>query len=253
MRRLFAVVVLLAATAKGEVRTWTSAGGDESIEAEYVSVAGKNVELLRKDSNRKIKVPIAALSEEDRQYVLCRNAPKVNVESLISTNITAHVESLWVANPDWVRENQPVNITKTTLSATVTQLNADLYGHDLFVETYVLTKQCCDPENFHIIARERSDPFRLNQKNRFRYVYVDENEFTIFSYSTHHHNDEIEWGEAFAEYLILVRNEYDDVAGYTASSAWLYKYLDRLEKMPVGAWINDECIRIHPTTPEWGK
>src|SRR5437867_2847488 len=65
-----AVIVILG-TAVAEVRTWTSADGKFKVEAEMLSVQEGKVSL-RKADGTEVTVPLAKLSEADRQYVTGR-------------------------------------------------------------------------------------------------------------------------------------------------------------------------------------
>ncbi|MBN2684771.1 MAG: hypothetical protein JXR40_05790 [Pontiellaceae bacterium] len=251
-----AVLLFVYVAALGDTRVWEYAEGGETIEAEYKALSGNIVELNRTDDGKPIKIPLEELSAEDRRYVAINNAPRLKVELRGSRDTEEYIPENWEANFGWEIETAPINITEATFGASITQLDTDqAYDYNLYVEICVLTKQCYDPSNFHLISHARSEPFRLNAENHFRYMFADKKKHTLFNYRVHvnRRREDREYGEMLAEYLVLVRNEYDEVVGYTASSAWLYHYLVRLKKMPVGAWINDECIRIHPTTPEWGK
>jgi thiol-disulfide isomerase/thioredoxin len=64
---------LLVATVAGtlvgaEVRTWSDASGKHSIEAEFVSLQGGNVRLLREDG-KEITLPLEKLSKADQNFV----------------------------------------------------------------------------------------------------------------------------------------------------------------------------------------
>ena len=52
-----------------EFRTWTSADGTFTIEAQFVGKIGDSIRLKRKDNEKVITVPAAKLSESDLQYV----------------------------------------------------------------------------------------------------------------------------------------------------------------------------------------
>ncbi len=70
MKSLISVVgvVLLVASASGEVRTWRDKSGKFSIQAELVESDGTAVKLKRADGNV-ISVPVDRLSDEDRQFL----------------------------------------------------------------------------------------------------------------------------------------------------------------------------------------
>jgi hypothetical protein len=209
----------------------------------------------RPDDGALMKAPLDELSEEDRPHVATNNAPRLKVVVRGSEKTAEYQPNSWQDNSGSEHKNDPINITEATFGASVAQLDTNqVYDFDLDVEIYVLTKQCYAPTNFHLISHAQSEPFRLNEENQFRYVFAEKKKHTFFSYQINvDNNQRRDCGEALAEYLVLVRNKDDDVVGYSASSEWLYENLARLEKLPVDAWINDECIRVHPATPEWVK
>lgn len=207
----------------------------------------------RADDGALMKAPLDELSEEDRPHVATNNAPKLKVGVRGSEKTAEYQPNSWQDNSGSEHKNDPINITEATFGASVAQLDTNqVYDFDLDVEIYVLTRQCYAPTNFHLISHAQSESFRLNEQNQFRYVFAEKKKHTFFSYQINvDNNQKRDCGEALAEYLVLVRNEFGEVVDHSASSEWLYENLARLEKLPVGAWINEECIRIHPTTPEW--
>lgn len=242
-------VVFMCAAARGEVRTWTSADGGETVEGEYSSLSGDLV-MVRKADNNLLKIPLTDLSAQDRLYVEYKNPPTIKVEYREETDITEYLAAPWISNFGGENENHPIYITESTFGAEIIQKNSRPYTHDLTVEIYVLTKQRYDPSNYRIISHFTSEPFQLNKENGFRYECFDETLFTILKYDFG--GTKIR-GEVLAEYLVLVRDENGDIVGYNGSNKWMYKNLELLNEVPVGAWINNKCERVHPTSPDWGE
>ncbi len=241
--------VLMCAAAHGEIRTWTSATGEETVEGEYSALSGDLV-MVRKADNNLLKIPVADLSEKDRMYVEYKNPPKIKVEYREATDTTEYLAAPWISNFGGETENHPIYITEETFGAEVIQQNSRPYNHNLVVEIYVLTKQRYDPSNYRIITHFTSDPFQLNKENGFRHECFDKNLFTILKYDFD--GTKIR-GEVMAEYLILVRDENGDVVDHNGSNKWMYTNLKQLEELPIGAWINDKCERVHPTSPDWDE
>ena len=73
--------LLFVATSPGWARNWTDRTGKFSTEAELVEIQGVNV-ILEKTNGQRIMVPIARLSEVDRQYLwsLGKPAPKQSAQ-----------------------------------------------------------------------------------------------------------------------------------------------------------------------------
>ncbi len=70
------VLVLTAGVALAETRTWSSASGKFTVEAEMVSVQGEKV-VLRLTDGKELSVPLAKLSDADLQFVKAQLAKDV--------------------------------------------------------------------------------------------------------------------------------------------------------------------------------
>ncbi len=66
-----AMLAILSPSALG--RIWTEGSGNFSVEAEFVAVRGDSVTLKKPDGSV-IKVPMASLSESDKQFIARRGA-----------------------------------------------------------------------------------------------------------------------------------------------------------------------------------
>lgn len=228
-----------------EVRTWTTVGGEKTVEGVYSAVSGDMV-MIRKADNKLLKVPFSSLSEEDQLYVEYKNPPKMEIEYRNDTDVTQYVAEEWYADNGWgPNENKPIFITTGMFGGEVIQENSKPYNHDLFMEVFVLTEQRYDPSCYHLIAHFKSKPFRLTKENGFRFEHYDGSEYTVLKYDLG--DDGLIRGEKLSEFLVLVRDENGEIVGYNGSNKWMYKYLDRLGKLPLNAWLDDKCVRIHPS------
>jgi len=239
---------------KKEIRIWTAVNG-ETIEGEYARVSGDSV-MIRLANKKIIGVPVNQLSDEDQIYVEYKNPPKLKIEYRNSLATRMYVAEPWNDDGGGQHENQPIYVTDATFGAEVIQQGKQPYNHDLFIEVYALTKQRYDPDNYHIIAHFKSGAFRLNEKNKFRYTHASDDIYTILKYDLPKSGTsygELVRGEEYSDMLVLVRDENGDVVAYNATSAWLYTYLDKLEKLPLNAWINDKCVYVRPTPPRSGE
>lgn len=238
-----------AAEKKTEVRVWAAADGSKTIEGEYSALSGDTV-MIRLVSRDLLKVPLSKLSDEDRLYVEYKNPPKLKVEYRLDSDDQEYTAPDWYSNDGWRSENFPIHISENIFGAEVIQTDSRVYNHDLTVEIYAFTKQRYEQSNFHLIAHVKSKPFRLTKENDFSFEYQDNDVYKILSFDL---KNQLIRGEQLSKYLVLVRDERGEIVGEKSSSEWLLKYLDRLEKLPVGAWINNKCIRIHPSSPAWGE
>ncbi len=239
------VLLLVAYCSHAEMRAWTSKSG-KVIEGEYVSVIFDNVQL--KDANGDlVKIPLDQFSDADRAYIELLNPPTLSIDYQESAQPREFTADPWFANGGGSQIlNHPIYLMDASFGALIKQKSSKKYNHDLTVEMYILTEQNLDPDKYHIIGKVKSEPFRLTKENKFRHVYTTPETYKIIYYNLYS-----SWkrGEKPSKYLILVRDELGNIIEHKGRSEWLFKNLDKLEKLPVGAWINDKCIRVHPTSP----
>ena len=109
MHRLLILPVLLTSTllltsqqAAGQnenpYRTWRDRTGTYQVEARLVRIDEKEVELERKEDSKTIKVPLDALSSNDRQYLVRQQR---NSAARNSTNSSANKPGSDAAAGDW--------------------------------------------------------------------------------------------------------------------------------------------------------
>jgi hypothetical protein len=95
----------------------------------------------------------------------------------------------------------------------------------------------------------------LSRENERRFEWMAKKKNRIIAYELF--VDYLDWreprGEKFAETLILVRDKRGEIIAYNTTKNWLFDNLDKLEELPVGAWLNDDCVRTHPTVPNSAK
>lgn len=241
-----ALVFSLTLCARAEMRTWTTLSG-KTIAAEYVKVLFED--LILKDANGKeLRIPLVDFSGEDLKYIELANPPELSVDFMKSAN-----QEFVPTSP--YNTTAPLNILIYQFGARVKQKDAKAYNHPLKVELYSFTQQRYDQDKYHLICRVESEPFVLSKANDRRYEFTDPRKYTVYSYEfeVNFLNWREKRGEKFAESLILVRDERGEIIAYNTTKNWLYSNLDKLEKLPIGAWLNDNCVRVHPTPPKSTK
>ncbi|MBN2702815.1 MAG: hypothetical protein JXR23_01255 [Pontiellaceae bacterium] len=241
---------------ENEIRIWTAASG-ETIEGEYVRLSGKSV-VIQVASGKRIEVPLSQLSDEDRLYVEYKNPPELEIVFKKSLDAIEYLVDEWYSADGTAQSSSdPATVVEASFGAKVSQKRRTLYNHDLFIEIYALTEQRYDPKKKHLIAHIKSGAFRLNEENKFTYDYMNEDIYRILKYNTRIDGSvsTADWirGEEYSDMLVLVRDENGNIVGYNATGDWLYKYLDRLEELPVNAWMNRECVQVHPTSVRYGE
>jgi hypothetical protein len=243
---IITVAVSLTMCARGEMRKWTALSG-KPIEAEYGKILFDDV-ILKDASGGELRIPLAEFSGEDLKYIELRNPPVLSVDFMKSAN-----QEFVPTSP--FNTSAPLNILIYQFGARVKQKDAKTYNHPLKVELYSFTQQRYDPDNYHLIARVESEPFVLSKASERRYEFTDPKEYIVYSYEFE--VGFLNWreprGEKFAESLILVRDERGEIIAYNSTKNWLYSNLDQLEALPIGAWLNNTCTRVHPTSPKSTK
>jgi hypothetical protein len=95
----------------------------------------------------------------------------------------------------------------------------------------------------------------LTKDNDRRYEFTSSKKNRVIAYELY--VDYLQWretrGEKFGETLILVRDKRGEIIAYNSTKNWLYTNLEKLEELPVRAWLNDDCVRVHPTVPKSTK
>ncbi|MBN2786536.1 MAG: hypothetical protein JXR25_17095 [Pontiellaceae bacterium] len=247
MNRIYGLIIAVlfcACISHAESRLWTSTSGT-TLEGEYVNFGFDAVNIS--DANGKIvKIPFDQLSEVDQAYVELMNPPDLSVDYRESSQPKEFTAEAWVSNGGSTTQNHPIYVIDASFGALIKQKSTKEYNHDLVVEMYVFTEQNYDPDKYHLIAHVTSKPFRLNKKNKFRFEYNTPNTYNVIYYNLYSLYPR---GEKPSKYLILVRDERGEIIAHKGRSEWLIKNLDKLEKLPVGSWLNDKCKRVHPSQP----
>ena len=229
---------LICFPAYGGIRTWTLVSG-QSVEGEYVKVVISNV-IVKNAEGRELRLPLTQLSTEDQSYVQLENPPELKVDMLEGfRQDDPRTSIIW-------EDNSLVTGLYYKFGARVKQQNLAAYDHDLKFVIYELAQQIYDPDKYHIMARIESAPFRLTEENEYRYEFRDDNEYRVLKWVL---GGTLPRGQKMAESVVLVYDERGEIIAYNSSKKWLYKNLDKLQKLPVGAWIDDKCNRVHPTCP----
>jgi hypothetical protein len=232
-------VVMLALISPAEMRSWTTRSGDV-LEGEYVSVLFDQI-VLKTPSGSRLKVPLAAVSEEDRNYVELANPPELTVDFLESAD-----QVFIKPSPIWANSS-PITQLNHSFGTRIKQTSIKEYPHDLTVEVFAFAQQVYDPNKYHFIYHGKSDPFRLTSEDRYRYEYRGEKGISLSRYLLSGQHPR---GQKLAESLVLVRDERGEIIAYNTTKNWLYKNLEKLMTIPVGGWLDKTCTRRHPTSPE---
>lgn len=241
-----AVTVSLTICAWGEMRTWTSLPG-KTIEAEYVKIHFDDI-ILKDANGAELRIPMDAFSGEDLKYIELANPPKLSVD--IMRNVKQTFVDVSATYP-----KDPLIVLTWQFGARVKQKDAKTYNYPMTVEVFAFSQQRYDQDKYCMISRAKSEPFVLSKENDRRHEFEDSKKYRLIAYELY--VDYLDWreprGEKFAETLILVRDERDKIIAYNSTKKWLYNNREKLDELPIGAWLDDKCVRTHPTVPKSTK
>ncbi len=222
--------------AQAEIRTWTLDSGRQ-VDAEYDKVV-MDLVWLKDPGGEVAKVPLTRLSENDRLYIELLNPPKLDIEFHSKED---QLLGYYKATP-YLPDVIPPDVSQCTFETVVRKKGTADYHHDLKVEYYAIGRQRLDRDKYILLEKETGSyaPF---EKPEFK---ISGGKVRLLSYVFNSHNR----GGDFAHYLVVVTDQRGHIVAHKESAKWLFEHLDRLEKLPVGAYMDDTCTRVHPTGPK---
>ena len=231
------ITALLLFCAQAEMRTWTLKSG-QTVEAEYLSTTLDYKAALQLEGGRKVEVPLAQLSTSDLEYVALQHPPRMKIEFGSSSKVvTLESSERWPDNPAVTLETLSFNIR-------IKQLDTKLYPFGLKAEYYAIGYQHLDHDKYIILDKGSVD-FVLNKENDYYFMHETASmnmplEFTL---------DPNHYGQKFCNCLVLVYDQRGEVVAYKATKNWIYDHLEKIRKLPAGAFFNDTGTRVHASGP----
>lgn len=226
-----------AASPEGEsaMRIWTSKSG-KTLEAEFISVMGKEA-VLKTTKGRQIKMPLSELVDEDLVYIDLVQTPTFKI------SFSKQSSQKLIATTPHLDETMP-RILEYTFGAKVQQTSARSYNQPLQIQFFAVGQQYLDGNKYKLLDRQVSS-FIPSQDNGRSHVFTG-NQVELTSYDI----ADQKRGIRYAEYLVVITDSRGEVVQYNSSCNWLYPHLDKLNKIPVGAFLNKRCDRVHPSGPK---
>lgn len=229
------------ADAVNPARVWTLVDGSQ-FEAEYITVVGDKMVVKTLPRGRQKKIPMNTVSAADREFIELANPPEFSLDFIkLSSSIMDRYE-LSPMEIQWGRELPRVN--DFSFGAKVRQTGARPYNHELELEYFALGKEMIG--NAYILVDHGSSTFTPTKENKRSHEFKSDRKIEFREYT----QDDTIRGERFAESLVLLKDKRGEVIAYKATSPWLWENLDNLRKIRIGSFMNDECVRIHPTSPK---
>ncbi len=219
-----------------EVRTWTTSSG-KTTTATYEKVVMDRVWLVDA-AGKEIKIPLDSLVEADRLYVELYNPPRLDIEFHKKQD---QLTGYYKGTPFLAGEIPP-SVSEYSFKARVWTLDSTPYHHKLHVSYYAIGRQRLDRDKY-ILLEKREGTFMPSESETIR---MSGSKIRLRDYIQRGINR----GHEFAHYLVLVTDERGEIVAHRESANWLFDNLDKLENLPVSAYMNTDCKRVHPTGPK---
>lgn len=194
---IVAATALTALTSLAESRIWTDTKGN-AIEAEFVLLTGDKA-LLKQVDGKEIKVSLNTLSAEDRDFILRKSPPKLELD----------------VNLDVDRSNtgngRRVQIQTESMSAKVIvkKTGTTAYEAPLYADIFLIGKREYSDE--FIVMEHTASEFTFDGTGRGEHVYTSGN------VSSRQRDGAGDGGMDFKGYLAVVRDQDGTVIAMKAS------------------------------------
>ena len=228
------------------LRTWTLPGG-KSLEAKYVVVIGKNV-VLKTAKGKQIKLPLARLSPEDREYVELLRPPVFKIDfgkkmdRIVSIDASAYESS--------TRSPEYKTGYKYRAKVQLKQISAGSYNHRLKVELFAIGREIIPYGNRYILLDHQTGTFSPTEENGAWELEGRTIDLPDYLVEDEQKRGQEHRGQTPYGYLVTITDERGKIVQHKASNEWLFEHLDNLRKLPVGAYMDKSCIRTFPTSPK---
>ncbi len=233
---VFLIALLSGFGVHAEVRTWTLSSGKQ-VEAEYEKVVMENIWLKKQDGDI-VKLPLTALSKDDGLYIELLNPPRLDIDFKEKED---NLLGFYSGTP-YLGEVIPPSATHFSFKTVVRKKGTAEYHHELKVVYYAIGRQRLDRDKY-ILLEKKSGRFTPSEQPELK---LSGGKIKLLSYVSGNANR----GKEFAAYLVLVSDERGEIIAHKESSKWLFEHRDALDKLPVGAYMDDSCTRVHPTGPK---
>lgn len=218
-----------------EPRVWTYQG--KPLEAEYINIIGDRL-VLKTPKGKTVKLPLAQLSPEDREYLVLLNAPKFVIGFLKQAN------QRFVETGPFI-ENVDASFTEYTFGVRIRQEDRMDYPYELKIEYWAIGNEVKTYGNRYILLDTGSSTFTPTAANDKAHTFMGEGKELM-----QHVYDGDKRGTEYFGYVITVTDVRGEIITHLESNPWLWEDLDKIKELPVGAYFDKEGNRVHPTRPK---
>lgn len=232
------ILVALAGSAHAEMRTWTGSDGN-TFEGEYISSSGDKI-ILKDARGKTKKIPRAQFSPEDIAYIELTNPPEFKVDFFTKSN-----QLILVVPPDiQFTQLPPPKILDYVFGAKIKQSSSKDYNHVLRIEFFAIGAEVWG--NQYILLDRQESSFTLSTENNRSYKFSSEKTVRMIQYDLYGASR----GRKYYGNLVTVTDERGEIIAYSASNEWLYRNIENLKQLPLGAYFDKTCTRTYPTPPK---
>ncbi len=223
-------------SADAEMRTWALVSGQQ-VEAEYESIVMDNV-WLKNAEGKVVKLPLDQLSAADQAYVQLINPPQLKLDFWPNKK-----DLLGYYKPNLNRPNNvPPSIYQISFKARVRKTDSKPYQHKLYATYYAIGRQRIDKRKYILLEKKTVTLSPSEQKEvEWKGAPIKMREYNLWRQKQ---------GREYAYYLITVADERGEIIAHKGSANWLFDNLEKLKELPVGAFLDNKCTRVHPTGPK---
>lgn len=219
----------------GGMRTWTLLDG-RMVEALFKAVVANNV-VLENEKGKQETIPVSRLSPEDRLFVELENPPRFNIAFSRKT-------SRLTVPPSRKRNWLQPKIFGHVYTVALKQTSAGAYRHRLDIEFFAIGKQINGSDRYILLDRQTAS-FVPGKKNRRSLEFHGDRVLLVDQVFYYRHQ-----GEKYASYLVTITDGRGKIIQHATPNKWLFENLENLKKLPVGAYMDKSCARVHPASPK---
>lgn len=223
--------VLICSVSLAEMRVWTLKSGKQ-LEAELVSMMGGKVSL-KNSKGKLIKVPESEISPEDITYIELENPPGLELGASRTTKQRVFPDSL----------SELPSAEYNEITAVVKQKSTRPYKHELTLEFFVIGEEKAGDK--YILLDYKKESFTLDAGSKS----VFELPSRTIELTEYVMNGQL-LGQIYEGYMLVVTDSRGEVVASKAKNEKWLQGLEKLRKLPIGKYFDDDCERSWPTRPK---
>lgn len=224
------VCIFLHGSAMAEPRGWTLNNG-KTVEAELLTIVGQKVSL-KTLKGKVIKVPMSDFSAQDLEYIQLVTPPKLDLSFSKSSKARIFPDTL---------SNEIPTSGYHNFKAIIKQKSARPYRFELTAELFVIGREKIGDK--HTLLDYQKAVFTLEDGSSSVFE-LPSRQVELMQFVQ---NGQL-MGEEYAGYMIIVTDIRGEVIAHVTRRDEWFVFADKLRKLPVGKYFDEEGERCF-TTP----